>query len=207
MDVAGEKNTLRFYENKMPFKAKQFNRIFPLDRYFEEMIGDKKEVWIADLGAGMFSTTGSTWPDVVVHMYPSDYLADEFNELLKQKNVVPVIPLEKQDMEHLTYEDNFFDIVHCVNALDHCANPVDALKEMYRVCKKGGWIYLKHQKNNGDYQKFKGMHHWNIMEKDGECLIWNKDRKFAYTLSHIIPGFTTFVEKDRLEYIVSRLHK
>jgi len=207
MDVAGKENTLRFYENKMPYKAKQFNRIFPLDRYFEEMIGDKKEVWIADLGAGMFSTTGSTWPDVVVHMYPSDMLADEFNEMLQEKNVVPIIPLEKQDMEHLTYEDNFFDIVNCVNALDHCENPDVAIKEMYRVCKPGGWIYLRHVKNNGDYRKYAGLHQWNIWQKDGECFIWNKNRKFAHTLSEIIPGFTTFVEKDRLEYIVSRLHK
>ena len=200
--MAGKENTLRFYENKMPYKAKQFNRIFQLGPYFKDMIGDKKEVWIADLGAGMFSTTGSTWSDVVIHIYPSDVLADEFNEMLKERNIAPVIPLEKQDMEHLTYEDNFFDIVHCVNALDHCIKPLDALEEMHRVCKPGGWIYLKHQENNGDYQSFKGMHHWNICKEGEDLRIWDKES------SDIIYGFTsTIQEEGKLKYIVSKLKK
>ena len=206
MDVAGKENTLRFYENKMPYKAKQFNRIFPLGSYFKDMIGDKKEVWIADLGAGMFSTTGSTWPTAIVHIYPSDLLAEEFNEMLANKNVHPIIPVEKQDMEHLTYEDNFFDIVHCVNALDHCNSTMDAIKEMYRVCKPGGWIYLKHQRNNGDFQNFKGMHHWNISKEGEDCRFTSKDTSFL--LSDFIKGFTTLEKKvDNLPYIISRAIK
>ena len=206
MDVAGEKNTLKFYENKMPYKAKQFNRIFPLGSYFKDMIGDKKEVWIADLGAGMFSTTGSTWPTAIVHIYPSDLLAEEFNEMLANKNVHPIIPVEKQDMEHLTYEDNFFDIVHCVNALDHCNSTMDAIKEMYRVCKPGGWIYLKHQRNNGDFQNFKGMHHWNISKEGEDCRFTSKYTSFL--LSDFIKGFTTLEKKvDNLPYIISRAIK
>jgi SAM-dependent methyltransferase len=202
MDVAGEKNTLRFYKSKMPFKAKQFNRIFPLDPYFGEMIGDKKEVWIADVGAGMFSTTGSTWPNVIVHMYPSDYLADEYMGVLRDAGIKPVFPIEKQSMESLTYPDEFFDIVVCINALDHCAKPLDALKEMYRVCKQGGWIYLRHQENNGDYQNFKGMHHWNLCKEGVDFRIWDKES------SDTIYGFTSTIQEDKkLKYIVSKLHK
>jgi ubiquinone/menaquinone biosynthesis C-methylase UbiE len=45
-------------------------------------------------------------------------------------------------MEKLTYPDNYFDIVHCSNALDHTHNALPAVKEMIRVCKPGGWIYI-----------------------------------------------------------------
>ena len=44
------------------------------------------------------------------------------------------------DMENLTYEDNSFDVVVCVNALDHTKNPLVALHEFYRVAKK--YIYI-----------------------------------------------------------------
>jgi len=164
-----------FYRRKLSFKARTFNKIFPLHDYFGEMIGDKKEVDILDIGAGMFSTTGSTWPDVKVHLYACDVLADEFNAMLKAHNVVPVIPVTKEDMTQLSYPDNFFDIVHCENALDHCADPMRALQEMYRVCKKGGFIYLSHFENVGEMMHYCGFHLWNIKGENGDCIIWNQD--------------------------------
>jgi hypothetical protein len=52
-----------------------------------------------------------------------------------------------------------FDIVHCVNALDHTNNPQKAIEEMKRICKPGGWIYLRHAPNQKD--KYGGIHKWN----------------------------------------------
>jgi len=201
--------TLRFYENKLPYKAKQFNHIFPLDSYFADMIGNKTEVNIADLGAGLFSTTGSTYSTAIIHLYPSDILADKYLELLKEANVIPIISVEKQDMLKLTYEDNFFDIVHCVNALDHCTNPLKALQEMYRVCKIGGWIYLRHFYNNAECQKYANAHKWNICKAEDwdDCIIWNKSTRF--NLSDFFIGFNTTVQEVAVSglEVVSRLRK
>jgi SAM-dependent methyltransferase len=187
-------NTLRFYKNKLPFKERQFNRIFPLASYFGEMIGDKTEVNIADLGAGMFSTTGSTYPTAIVHLYPSDILAEEYLKLLKKAKVIPILSVERQDMVQLTYKDNFFDVVHCINALDHCEDPLKALQEMYRVCKVGGWIYLKHYYNVAEYEKYAGNHQWNICKAEDfdDCIVWNKTEKFL--LSDYFTGFNTIVQ-------------
>jgi len=202
--------TLRFYENKLPYKARQFNHVFPLASYFGEMIGEKTEVNIADLGAGLFSTTGSTYPTAIVHLYPSDILANEYKELLKKAKVIPIISVERQDMLQLTYKDNFFDIVHCVNALDHCADPLKALQEMYRVCKIGGWIYLKHFYNNAEYQKYANTHKWNICKAEDwdDCIIWNKSTQFL--LSDYFVGFSTVMQRTvgipEFE-IISRLRK
>jgi ubiquinone/menaquinone biosynthesis C-methylase UbiE len=64
-----------------------------------------------------------------------DYFHARYNE-------TPLFPIEVQNMEKLTYPDNFFDIVHCVNALDHTGHAEDAVKELIRVCKPGGWVYI-----------------------------------------------------------------
>lgn len=43
------------------------------------------------------------------------------------------------DMENLPYKDNCFDIVACINALDHTPDASKALEELIRV---GRYIYI-----------------------------------------------------------------
>lgn len=206
----GKVNTLLFYRKKLPWKAKQFNKPLHLPAYFGSMIGDKKEVTIAELGAGMFCTIGSLAKGVKVKVYPSDALADYFNQILKETQVTPLIPVEKQDMEALTYPDNFFDIVHCVNALDHTPHPLRALSEMYRVTKPGGYIYLRHFPNVGENEKYTGLHIWNIDLNDkDECIIWNRERKFL--LSDCYKGVKSVMKKEmpyeKTDMVVSIIRK
>lgn len=219
----GKKATIGFYNKKCRWKFRRYNKIFQLLDYFGPMIGNKTEVSIADLGAGMVSSIGSTWPGVKVKMFASDVLANEFNEILKYKNkrwgknlnngYKPIIPIVYEDMENLSYPDNFFDIVHCVNALDHCADPFKAIKEMYRVCKAGGWIYLRHFSENASLQQFHGLHQWNLTVQPNDlgnsCLFESVDSNFM--LSDCISGFKTELRKE-LEnepdnMIISKLQK
>ena len=44
--------------------------------------------------------------------------------------------------ESIPKQDGSFDVVICVNALDHMINPVKALSEMQRVLKKDGTFVL-----------------------------------------------------------------
>jgi ubiquinone/menaquinone biosynthesis C-methylase UbiE len=203
----GKSNTIYFYKKKLPWKNKELNRERYLPDFFSRMIGDKKDVKICELGAGMFCTIGSLWKTAKVKIYASDALSDEFNQILKEHNVTALTPLEKQDMENLTYPDNFFDIVYCCNALDHCTNPLKAIKEMFRVAKPGGWIYLKHVINVGEHEKYAGLHMWNIdLGDNNECIIWNQKEKFP--LENFVPGFVNTIDNDsEIPQIVSLLHK
>jgi len=207
---AGQAFTLHHYTKTLFHKASLFNRVFQLDPYFAPMIGDKKEVKIADIGAGMFSTTGNTWPATKVEIHPSDELAEEYMQTLKKFGVTPLFPIEKQDMEHLTYPDESFDIVHCVNALDHCVDPYRAIKEMYRICRKDGWIYLRHYFNTALTQKGRGLHKWNLMMTiNDDCIFWGELGNFM--LSSCISGFQNIAKKEtgyeRYRMMVSVLHK
>lgn len=204
----GKANTLHLYKKKLAPKARAFNRRFSLPDYFGTMIGKKKAVKIAELGAGMFCTIGCLWPGTKVTVYPSDILADEFNRILDKNKIIPVIPVVKEDMTDLSYPNNFFDIVHCRNALDHCLDPLQALQEMYRVCRAGGWLYLYHVINVGEHEKYRGLHQWNLeITSEKDLRIWNHQHEFL--LNRWLPGFDHRLTRNRHGKlrIISILHK
>lgn len=200
MENLRAKNTIYFYRVKFKSKLAIFNHPSQLPDYFEPMIGDKKEVTIAELGAGPICTIGNLWKDVKVNLYASDVLQNEYAPWWGKYNATPVVPVEYQDMEHLTYPDGFFDIVHCVNALDHTLDSKQALKEMLRVCKTGGWIYLRHLPNQR--KQLRGMHAWDINESNGESVFSNRRNRF---LLSEFGDFKTHLEGDLIVSILCKI--
>lgn len=149
--------TVYFYKVKFEKKEEQYNKPSQLPAYFGALIGDKKDILIAELGAGPVNTIGNQWPDTKVTIFASDILQPQYQPLWDKYQKIPIIPIVYEDMEKLTYADESFDIVHCVNALDHTLNLHQAIAEMKRVCKKGGWVYLRHAQ--GQKTRYRGMHH------------------------------------------------
>jgi ubiquinone/menaquinone biosynthesis C-methylase UbiE len=177
----GKEHELNFWNVRIPAWIARFNSSHPLPKYFKELIDNKKEVKILDIGAGACNLLGDSFEGVKVEIHPCDYLADEYNEMFRDAGLIPHTPVEKQDMENITYEDKYFDIVHCKNALDHCFDPAQAIKEMVRVCKDNGFIYLHHTAHEGKRLRYHGFHQWNIdyYAKENECFFWNqKGEKF-----------------------------
>lgn len=184
----GRQNSLKHYTRKKKWKLEAYNKVFDLPTYFDELIGDKTSVHILDIGSGPLSTTGSRREGVDVHITCADVLAEEWNELYPES----IIPVEYQNMEKLTYDDNSFDIVHCVNALDHVDNPRAALEEMVRVTR--GTIYLRHNVNEGESENYVGYHTWNIEPKGNDCRFWTPEQEFL--LSDIADGWYTEIRVE-----------
>jgi SAM-dependent methyltransferase len=148
------------YRRKIRHLIFEYNRPFPGPYYFARLLRGKTEAKIADIGSGPICTLGSLWGDVKVTLYPSDLRQKAYKKLLREVQCKPLFPVEYQDMEKLTYPDSFFDVVHCVNALDHTKDVEKALNEMKRVCKTGGYIYLRHIRNQRSAHKGNG-HYWD----------------------------------------------
>lgn len=132
----------------------------PLADYLAPLVGDKKRVAILDVASGPYPITGQLLDGVEVHVTHCD--KQDFTDFWKEIGTEPLFPVEYQDMEKLTYLDDSFDIVHCVNALDHTKDIWSAVKEMLRVVKPGGWIYVDCALDQLTLQKKK--HYWDAKE-------------------------------------------
>jgi len=166
------------YKKNVGFLVRDYNKLFPLPYYFHDMLYNKGDYKIADLGAGPVCTLGGKKAGSKITIYASDINAKEYKGYTDAIGQELLIPIEYQDMENLTYPDEMFDVVHCVNALDHTKDVRKALSEMKRVCKKGGVVYLRHSHNQKDF--LHGEHYWNVTEKgfdNGETLIELDDFK------------------------------
>lgn len=60
------------------------------------------------------------------------------------------VELAVADVHALPYADDQFDVVHAHQVLQHVADPVQALKEMRRVCRPGGFVAAR----DSDYSAF-----------------------------------------------------
>ena len=142
----------------------QFNRPTRVLDFLVPLIGDKKDVKIADIGSGPISVIGNSLDGVNVQVFPSDI--KDFGSFWLENKMVQFLPIEIQDMERLTYENNFFDIVTTTNALDHTMDAISAVKEMIRVTKIGGWIHID---CHLDQLSTGHKHRWNT-KKDGRFI-------------------------------------
>ncbi len=191
------------YIRKFARKLEQYNKPMQLPEYFREMIGDKKSVRIAEVGAGPINTIGNEWANVEVEVIASDNMQPEYEKLWKEHDATPIVPVEYADMEKLPYPDGSFDIVHCVNALDHTKSVWHAIKEMDRVCKKGGWIYLRHS----PMQKTRfGGHHYSDAEfiDANEMIFWGEQSGIRIPQDVSLP-FKTYLEGDLIVSICQKI--
>ena len=74
----------------------------------------------------------------------------EFTRAGVKKHGLNSVDFVVGDVHALEFPDDSFDIVHAHQVLQHVSNPVQALREMKRVCKPGGVVAAR----DGDYAGF-----------------------------------------------------
>jgi SAM-dependent methyltransferase len=154
---------------------------------------------------------GKRWPERVVHIAAVDPLADEYNRMLDACGVVPHIRTQRGEVERLSelFAPDQFDLVYMRNALDHSYDPLLGIRQMLSVVKPGGWVYLHHAVNEGENEKYHGMHQWNFTDEAGEFIMWNhRDRVSVNTaLRGQAQVFNERVLQDGEDWITVRIHK
>lgn len=113
----------------------------------------------------------------VLHMAPEQCFIDRFK---KQKNLTyltadiesPIADLHF-DLHEIPLEDNRFDVVFCNHVMEHVEDPIQCMKELYRVMKKGAWAIMQVPQ---DFTRDKTYEDANIIDpKEREQHFWQKD--------------------------------
>jgi SAM-dependent methyltransferase len=92
----------------------------------------------------------------LLHIAPEVCLMRHFEKLFKgdfAENYITAdleSPLAKvkMDIRNIPFGENEFDVIFCNHLLEHVWEDVAAMKEMYRVMRKGGWGIMMHPVNS-----------------------------------------------------------
>lgn len=192
--LRGVPEEIRFWDNYLRTKGSDYGSDFAFRLSTDTQIRERDDilaetllklglpqVHVLDVGSGPLTNLGKTVHSINVNILPCDPLADVYKCLLDRYAISPPIPTQFADAENLSafFEINYFDAVHCANALDHSYNPLNGLIEMLKVVKPSGFVQLGHWDNEAVYEKYSGLHQWNISEHNGDLLIWSQDKKIA----------------------------
>ena len=158
---------LRFYRRTLG-KRLAHNKPTELVEYLRPYVKDIHTT-IADIGSGPVCCIGNMLDGQPLSITASDVCQRQYTELLGEQKLI--VPVEYQDMEHLTYKTNTFDVVHCANALDHTPRADLAIEELKRVCKSGGVVILRHMPMQR--KRYAGHHFWNIYVEKGTTMMSN----------------------------------
>lgn len=98
-------------------------------------------------------------------------VATKFCRIRGIKNIVT------SDVSKLPYKDNFFDVVSCMDVVEHIENEEKAIKEIFRVLKPGGkllltvpalpFIFSNHDKAQGHFRRYSRKHIRKILVSCG----------------------------------------
>lgn len=155
---------------------------------------------VYDVGCGMSYAVGShlerDGQSVPLDIHYMDPLAFHFNKILrKYRKRLPAIEFGMAEYLSAFIPCHDATLIVIQNALDHSSTPVKGIAEAMVALQLGGTLYLNHHPNEAEMEKYKGFHQYNIDEKDGELVIWNRQERF--NVSQMLGGYAT-VEVRRM---------
>jgi SAM-dependent methyltransferase len=109
---------------------------------------------LLDVGCGPGTITADLAaliaPGHVVGLEHAPGILEQAKATAVERGVADRVEFKTGDVHALDFPDDTFDIVHAHQVLQHVGDPVQALREMRRVCKPGGYVAAR----DGDYSAF-----------------------------------------------------
>lgn len=197
------------------------NYLKPNKEIIELIVGKK----ILDIGCNIGVTTHKiaqrNISSTIIGIDNADHLIEIADELYKD---IPNLFFKIMDACELNFSDNEFDSVSFLEVIEHLNNPVKAIKEIYRVLRRGGTLFLS--TNNVYYSRFIVRNLFeNFAKRPPKLMVhdctekWNRhifcwDLSTLYTLlnengfaykEHFYTGSSgLFIGKSRIDRIIDK---
>lgn len=177
---------IRFWEKVASGEIEKYAETFrrrcasaqPFPSHLRRFLRSDRTTRILDVGSGPHTSIGQVDVPSPVRITAVDPLADKYNEILERNGIEPVVRTIYGKAERVDeYGLGLFDFVYSRNALDHSYDPMTAIGAMLRVLDREGVIYLEGSVNEGEKQKYGGLHQWNFQPVDDDLVIWRQDNK------------------------------
>jgi ubiquinone/menaquinone biosynthesis C-methylase UbiE len=145
-EMTGEEALNYFKDKTKKKKTLSWNRMIVNDIFNRTRFRTGK---ILDVGFG----SGGLMRELKKHN-PSLQLVgvDASKTLLEAAKKISDLDLRYCRAENLKFKDENFDLVVCQDTFHHFKKPIQVLKEMFRVTKKGGYIYITDLRRDSDKQ-------------------------------------------------------
>lgn len=118
---------------------------------------------LLDVGCGPGSITVDLAKRVPQgHVTGIEYMPEplEVARSLAASQGVQNVDFQVGDIHELPFEDGSFDIVHVHQVLQHVRDPVKGLREMKRVCKKGGLVAVRESAGMKWFPQLEALDQW-----------------------------------------------
>jgi len=163
---------------------------FDLQRFValhEEECGFDARIY--DVGCALSYMLGNIIGSRAYPIHYVDVLADFYNDLLDKSNTDrPRITFGMTECLTACIAPSAADFIHIRNSLDHCANPVEGIRQALACVRIGGVVYTNHFENEALREAYRGFHQYNITERDGHLIIWRNNEE-VYDVNDIFASY------------------
>lgn len=122
-------------------EARDSQKLERLKSIFNFDFSAKKHLIVGAGTGGLAVVLKQKYNGKVFGIEPSD---EEF-EIIKGKcyeTGLNFSNFKKEVAENISFSDSFFDFIYCITVLEHVQNVEKSVKEMIRVLKQGGFLYI-----------------------------------------------------------------
>ncbi len=178
---------------------------FDIDSYIASL--NSEDPKILDVGCALSYMFSNIINGKHINVDYVDPLAPFYNRILRKYKIErPEIKFGMIESLTGSYAPQTIDFIHVRNALDHCSDPFNGIIQCLVALKNGRVLYLNHFRNEAQNEGYRGFHQFNITEKDGNFILWNKDTELNVT--EICKEFaevnTTVTQEGRIVSVITK---
>ncbi len=132
----------------------------------------------AGCGTGLYSIRLARKGAYVIGIDQSEKMLEM--ALQKSTSITPVIQYFQGDLHHLPFQNNIFDLLICITALEFCIDPIKAIREFGRVLKPQGQMVLGVLNRESSWMKW-------VLSQSNSSSIYRKANLFIPSeLKHLV---------------------